>query len=280
MNDLTKFPEKISARKIFSEFPQKTKKKFGQHFLFDERVNRRIVEEGGDLTDKVVVEVGPGTGGLTLEILGQSIKKLYVVEIDPHWSTVWKDLSTYFEGRLEVVEQNALDFDFQSIQPQILIANLPYNISTALLRKWIMDAHSYERLILMFQKEVADRLCARPSTKAYGRLSVLTQWRLRVKKAFDIEPGSFFPPPRVKSSVLTLMPYPEEQLMVNFYPFSELLTIAFSHRRKSVLKSLTVAFPDAKQILQSLGYNSSVRAENISVTDYVKFLSIASRGGL
>jgi 16S rRNA (adenine1518-N6/adenine1519-N6)-dimethyltransferase len=264
----------LSAKRIFETFPRKIEKKFGQKFLFDEKISRKIVSAAGDLSGKIVTEVGPGPGGLTLEILKHDIKKLYVIELDPHWSSVWKHLAPSFSPRLEVVEKDALQCNFNEFAQDVIISNLPYNISTALLIKWLGELTSYEKLILMFQKEVAERLYATPSTKSYGRLSVLAQCRSRVKKVFDLEPGSFFPAPKVKSTVVEFSQLPDS--VADFHLLANLLAATFAHRRKAMAKSLRNFFKNPKQILQELGYSENVRAEEISVNDYVQLTKSCS----
>lgn len=264
----------LSAKGIFDAFLNRAEKKFGQNFLFDEKINRKIVSVAGVLDGKTVVEVGPGPGGITLEILKQNIKKLYVIEFDARVAEVWRTLQSQFKGKLEIIECDALKFDLKRISPNIVISNLPYNISTELLLRWLPEFDICERYVLMFQKEVADRLCAVPKTKDYGRLSVLTQWKAQVTKAFDLDPGSFFPPPKVKSTVLKFEPFKKTDIVgVDYYgEFSKLLTEVFAHRRKMMLKFLGKFFADPKKALISIGYHESVRAEEISVTDYVRLL--------
>jgi 16S rRNA (adenine1518-N6/adenine1519-N6)-dimethyltransferase len=263
-NDLTK----ITANLLFHMHLCATKKKFGQHFLFDAKINRKIVSLAGGLHDKVVVEVGPGPGGLTLEILKQNVKKIVLVEIDSHWCNVWNDLGVQFDKKVDVMEQDALLCDYRCISPHVIISNLPYNISVPLLCKWLTELDTFESLILMFQKEVADRLCARPATKAYGKLSVMAQYLARIEKVFEIEPGSFLPAPKVKSAVLKITPHINRRVWSDL--FSALLTHAFVHRRKTVAKTLAKFIKNPEQTLRDLGYNASARAEEISVEDYAK----------
>ncbi|MDR1235744.1 MAG: 16S rRNA (adenine(1518)-N(6)/adenine(1519)-N(6))-dimethyltransferase RsmA [Holosporaceae bacterium] len=260
----------LSAKKIFGAFPRRAEKRFGQNFLFDEKINRKIVSSAGDLSGKVVAEVGPGPGGLTLEILKHDIKKLYIVEVDPHWSRVWKNLGASFFEKSEVIECDALQCNFKDLAPDVIISNLPYNISTTLLVKWLKELDFCEKLILMFQKEVAERLYAVPATKSYGRLSVLAQSRSRVEKVFDLEPGSFFPAPKVKSAVLKFTLHSERPC--DFCLFSDLLAAVFAHRRKVAVKSLSDFFPDPERVLVELGYNKNTRAEEISVKDYIELM--------
>jgi 16S rRNA (adenine1518-N6/adenine1519-N6)-dimethyltransferase len=175
---------------------------------------------------------------------------------------------------LEVIEEDALKFDFKSVAPNLIISNLPYNISTRLLVKWLEESDLYERFVLTFQKEVADRLYAIPSTKAYGRLSVLTQWKTNVTKAFDLEPGSFFPPPKVRSTVVRLTPRLKDPLFDDFRLFSDLLSSAFTQRRKTVAKFLSKFLQNPEQVLRDFGHDKNARAEEISVENYEKLLRL------
>ncbi|MDR0677783.1 MAG: 16S rRNA (adenine(1518)-N(6)/adenine(1519)-N(6))-dimethyltransferase RsmA [Holosporaceae bacterium] len=273
-------PSDLSAKRIFSYFKKAVQKKFGQNFIFDEKINSKIVSTAGDIAEKVVAEIGPGPGGLTLEILKRNVKKLYLIELDSHWSDVWRKLSDLFPGKLEVIEKDALGFDMATIPIDIIISNLPYNISAQLLIKWIQVPNLCSEMILMFQKEVADRLYASPSTKAYGRLSVLVQWIASVTKIFDLEPGSFFPSPKVKSTLLKIIPFNYNYKMDDFYFFSHFLTYMFQHRRKSVFKPLSKFVERPEELLVSLGYNRNTRAEEICVDHYVKILSFVKNAVL
>lgn len=266
--------DQLTAKQIFSAFPNATTKKFGQNFIFDPNINSKIVDSAGDLTDRIVVEIGPGPGGLTLEILKHPIKKLYVVEIDRRWADVWRKLSEKFDGKLEVIEKDALKFDERTVSPQVIISNLPYNVSTLLLTKWLANFDRYEKLVLMFQKEVADRLYAKKSTKSYGKLSVLTQWKSEVEKAFDLDPGCFTPPPKVKSTVVKFYP---KIVHEDYKLFSAILNDAFLHRRKLLVKALKQYSENIEQILEGLGHSRLVRAEEISVEDFIKLANILNR---
>ena len=268
----------LSAKEIFKEFYRRTSKKFGQNFLFNESINKKIVSAAGKLDEKIVAEIGPGPGGLTLEILKQNIKKLYILEYDKHWISVWNELKANFSDELEaleIIDCDALKFDMSTIKPQVIISNLPYNISTQLLFKWLPDFDMYEKLILMFQKEVAERIYANRGTKAYGKLSVLAQWKSQVKKKFDLEPGSFTPPPKVKSTVVEFVPYSsKEKIEIDFQKFSMFLTDIFAHRRKIVIKPMQKYFRNPTNILEKFGYSETIRAEDISVEDYLKIFSL------
>ncbi|MDR3186910.1 MAG: 16S rRNA (adenine(1518)-N(6)/adenine(1519)-N(6))-dimethyltransferase RsmA [Holosporaceae bacterium] len=272
--------ENLSAKAIFDAFQGKTEKRFGQNFLFDEKISRKIVSAAGNLEGKTVLEVGPGPGGLTLEILRQNVKKLFLLEFDRHWADVWRNLRHIFGDKLEIIECDALKFDLETVAPNIIISNLPYNISTKLICGWFPKFHLHERLILTFQKEVAARFCASPCTKAYGRLSVLAQWKSEVSKMFDLEPGSFFPAPKVKSTVLKFVPFKLDQCPCaeKYSQFDDLLALLFTHRRKVVVKSLGALLANPEEALKTLGHDKNTRAEEISIANYLKILEKICHG--
>lgn len=257
----------MSPKEIYDRYRQCAKKELGQNFIFDQNINRKIVDAAGDLDNKIVVEIGPGPGGLTLEILKRNIKKLYIVEYDFHWCDVWANLQKDFKP-LELIHGDALRVDITSLKPEIIISNLPYNISTKLLYKWFEHFSSFEKLVLMFQKEVADRIIAHPRTKDYGKMSVIAQWLADVVKICDLSPSVFSPPPKVYSSVLKFVPCKNVQYFEKYHDFCNLLTEAFSARRKVVRKN--IKNPLIFQRLLEFGYTNNTRAEEISVEDYVK----------
>ncbi|MDR1361790.1 MAG: 16S rRNA (adenine(1518)-N(6)/adenine(1519)-N(6))-dimethyltransferase RsmA [Holosporaceae bacterium] len=261
-----------SAKEIFATHGHGVCRELGQHFIFDENINRKIVAAAGDVEGKTVVEVGPGPGGLTLEILKLSPRKLYLLEYDPNWAAVWRGLQSNFGDKLEVLEVDALRFDLYGLAPQLVISNLPYNISTQLLGRWLPRFDLCEKFLLMFQKEVADRLVALPASKSYGRLSVLVQWKSQVRKICDLEPGSFCPPPQVRSSLLRLLPYPRDQVeCCDFFDgLSRMVSDIFAHRRKVAVKSMGKYFENPAKALSALGYAPSARAEEINVDDFLK----------
>lgn len=260
----------ISAKSLFDRYYQKTSKRLGQNFLFDEKINRKIVVAAGDLVKKSVLEVGPGPGGLTLEILKNDIAKLCIVEMDPHWASMWRELANQFGEKLQVNEGDALNFDLKTVSPQIIISNLPYNISTQLLYRWLFNFNLCEKYVLMFQKEVADRICATHGTRSYGRFSVLCQVKSEVKKCFDLEPGSFTPPPKIKSTVVKFIPFSDKETLSDqkFKKLDQFLSKIFSCRRKTIVKGMKEFFDDPINVLEELGYNEKTRPEEISVQDY------------
>lgn len=214
------------------------KKSLGQHFLLDQNLTDRICRLTPDLKEATVVEIGPGPGGLTRSILKQEVSKLILIEQDERFVNIFSQLG---EG-IEVIHKDALEVSMASISDEKLkvISNLPYNISTPLLINWLYEAAHIDSMTLMFQKEVADRIIAEPRTKAYGRLSILSQWRCEIKKLFDITPKAFVPPPKVVSTVLHFKPRPINELKdIEIKKLELIAKHAFQQRRKTLRKSLS-----------------------------------------
>jgi 16S rRNA (adenine1518-N6/adenine1519-N6)-dimethyltransferase len=245
-------------------------KSLGQHFLLNPQINQAIVLKAGDLVGVNVIEVGPGPGGLTKAILAAKPKSITALEKD--WRFV--DLLHPMESQhdcLTVLHADALSFDYDRIDsPKVVIANLPYNIASQLLFRWLEDLQSYRALYLMLQREVVDRICAAPGTKAYGKLSVLVQYQASARKVMDLSPESFTPPPKVDSAVVEIIPNPSSN--VDFISIEKLCRIAFAHRRKMVIKALGSLFKNPASIMESVGVHHNARAEDISVA---QFTSIA-----
>src|SRR5882672_10041403 len=190
------------------------RKRLGQHFLLDLNLTRRIARAAQPLDHGTVIEVGPGPGGLTRALLLEGAARVVAIEIDSRAIAALKELQAVAGDRLEVVEADALKVDLATLgpPPRRIVANLPYNVSTALLVRWLHQADQIADMVLMFQKEVADRLAAAPRSKDYGRLSVLAQHVCTVQRQFDVAPSAFVPPPKVVSSVVRLRPRPEGRL--------------------------------------------------------------------
>lgn len=262
----------LSPQKIYNEYRQSMRKELGQNFIFDENINKKIIDAAGDLSDKTVAEIGPGPGGLTLEILRRNVRKLYIIEYDPHWCEVWRGLQQYSGGKLELIQGDAMKIDIIGLKPQKIISNLPYNISTQLLYKWFGNFPMFDELVLMFQKEVADRIIAKPKTKAYGQMSVISQWLSEIEKICDLPPDVFSPPPKVHSAVLRICPKKHVPNFDKFHDFVKLLTEVFSQRRKVVRKN--IHNPLIFNELLKMGYSGNTRAEEISAEDYVRLLKI------
>ena len=243
-----------------------TRRRLGQHFLLDLNLTRRIVRAAGPLRGVTVIEVGPGPGGLTRALLESDTERVVAVERDKRCIAALAELAAAYPGRLDVIEGDALSFDLARLSspPRRIVANLPYNIATPLLIGWLKQIGDFQSLTLMFQKEVADRLAARPRSKAYGRLSVITQWLTRVRFEFNIDRRAFTPPPKVASSLVTLTPHPEPLAPANWDSLEALTAAAFGQRRKMLRTSLKPLGLD----VEGLGLNPTARAEELEVEDF------------
>lgn len=246
------------------------KRALGQHFLFDTNITDRIAAAAGDVVSAPVLEIGPGPGGLTRSLLNAGARKLVVVENDPRCFAALDELSKAFPGRMRVIQADAMIVnEAQYASPGTkIVANLPYNISTALLLKWLLDAKRYASMTLMFQKEVAMRLIAEPSTADYGRLSVMTQWVCDVQRLFDVQAGSFVPPPKVTSSVVQLTPRAEPQAPARREHLEKVVAAAFGQRRKMLRQALKTLGINAEQLLQQSAINPQARGEELTVVQF------------
>lgn len=250
------------------------KKSLGQHFLLDPGICARIVSLGGDLTGRSVVEIGPGPGGLTRALLESPAVRVDAVEIDERAWPLLDELAGYYPDRLHVVRQDALKLDAASLAPapRQIIANLPYNVATPLLVGWLKQAASWERLSLMFQLEVAERICAAPDTSAYGRLAVLSQWCASCSVALRIPPGAFSPPPKVHSAVAVLIPHAEQPEPALFRAMERVTAAAFGQRRKMLRSSLKSIGGEA--LLAEAGIEPTRRAETLSVAEFARLAEL------
>ena len=253
------------------------RKRFGQHFLLDLNLTRRIARAAGSLADGTTIEIGPGPGGLTRALLIEGASRVVAIEVDPRAITALAELQAAAGGRLEVREGDALQIDVATLgaAPRRIVANLPYNVSTALLIRWLHAADHVADMVLMFQKEVVDRLAAQPRTKDYGRLSVLAQHVCEVRRLFDVAPTAFVPPPKVTSAVAQLTPRPKAERLTDLRPLERVTAAAFGQRRKMLRGSLSSLFPDPTATLESLGLSPTARAEELSVSDFVRLAALA-----
>ena len=252
----------------------RAKKSLGQNFLVDKNIIEKIIEIT-DIEGKEILEVGPGTGNLTSKILEKKPKKLYLIEKDNKLS---EQLNQKFSNLITLFNEDILKFDEQSLSKnQITVfGNLPYNISTEILCKWIINLSSefywFNELILMFQKEVADRIIADFNTAAYGRLSILTNWRLSVKKIFDIGPECFSPRPKIDSSVLYFKPKNKFVKIQNPKNIEKISRVFFSHRRKMLKKPFNQLFNGDQKILDKLKINLNLRPQNLDFDTYYQLV--------
>lgn len=265
-------------REVIRRHGLRAKKSLGQNFLLDLNLIDRIVRAAGPLQGVTVFEVGPGPGGLTRALLAAGAHVI-AVERDERAIAALAELGAHFAGRLTVIAGDALTFD---PRPYLrgtarVVANLPYNIATPLLIRWLSVAPWppwYDRLVLMFQREVAERIVAAPGGKAYGRLSVLAQWRTHAKILFDVKPSAFVPPPKVTSSLVELIPR-AAPLACDLHALERITEAAFGQRRKMLRQSLKALGVDPLPLLSAAGIDPAARAEQIPVEGFVKFANAA-----
>jgi len=251
----------------------KAKKSLGQNFLIDREVLEKIVSIT-DIADKEVLEIGPGSGNLTTYILKQKPKKLYVVERDDDLAILLKEK---FDTEIKIINDDILKVSESKISEQKLsvFGNLPYNISTEILSKWILNIGSnfwFESLVLMFQKEVADRIISEFNSSKYGRLSILSSWKLNVKKIIDIKPQSFSPRPKIDSSLLLFTPKKNFFELKNPKNLEKITRIFFSQRRKMLKKPFNQVFANGKQVAEKFGIDLNLRPQNLKPETYFKLV--------
>jgi 16S rRNA (adenine1518-N6/adenine1519-N6)-dimethyltransferase len=251
----------------------KAKKSLGQNFLIDREVLEKIVSIT-DIANKEVLEIGPGSGNLTTYILKQKPKKLYVVEKDDDLAILLKEK---FDTEIEIINDDILKVSENNISVQKLsvFGNLPYNISTEILSKWILNIGSnfwFESLVLMFQKEVADRIIAEFNNSKYGRLSILSSWKLNVKKILDIKPQSFSPRPKIDSSLLLFTPKENFFELKDPKNLEKITRIFFSQRRKMLKKPFNQVFANGKQVAEKFNIDLNLRPQNLEPKTYFKLV--------
>jgi len=249
----------------------KAKKSLGQNFLIDREVLDQIVSTC-DITNKEILEIGPGTGNLTTYILKKNPKKVYVVEKDDELATL---LEEKFDKEIKIINDDILKINEDEISEQKLtvFGNLPYNISTQILSKWIFNVDKnfwFENLVLMFQKEVADRIIAEFNNSNYGRLSILTNWKLNVKKIIDIKPQSFSPRPKIDSSLLLFTPKKKFFKLKNAKNLEMITRVFFSQRRKMLKRPFNQIFTNAKNIAEKFNIDLNLRPQNLEPEMYFK----------
>ncbi len=248
----------------------KAKKSLGQNFLIDKNIIKSIVNVGGVKKNNVILEVGPGTGNLTEYILKKKPKKIFVIEKD---SNLVNLLNGKFSDKINILNRDILKFDLNNISKEkiIIFGNLPYNISTKILTQWITTPEKfkcYKKLILMFQKEVADRILAKTNSRNYGRLSIISNWRLNIKKEFNISPQCFFPKPKVDSTLLSFVPKKEFYYIKNPENLEKITRIFFNQRRKMIKNPLKQIFKNPEKVAVNFKLNLNLRPQNLSPLTY------------
>ena len=252
----------------------RAKKSLGQNFLIDSNIIDKILDIV-DIQKKDVLEIGPGTGNLTSAILKRNPNRLLVIEKD---NKLAENLKTNFDSSIEVINDDILNLDENSLSTSKLIVfgNLPYNISTEILCKWILNIKKnywFEYLILMFQKEVADRIIAKFNTKNYGRLSILTNWVLEIEKICDVKPTSFLPVPKVDSSLLFFKPKKKIFKLNNPKNLEKITRVFFMHRRKMIKKPYNQLFDGNTEIASKLKIDLNLRPQNLDFETYFKIVN-------
>ncbi|MCK0069887.1 16S rRNA (adenine(1518)-N(6)/adenine(1519)-N(6))-dimethyltransferase RsmA [Kordiimonas laminariae] len=270
-------------REVINEFDLRAKKSFGQNFLLDLNLTGKIARIAGDLSDSVIYEVGPGPGGLTRGLLANGAKRVVAVEMDKRCLPALAEVSAAYDGALKVIEGDAMEMDeFALLAPKggeiaRIASNLPYNVGTLLFIKWLtVDEWKpwYASLTLMFQKEVAERIVAQPNTKAYGRLSVLAQWRGKVKIAMNVPAAAFTPPPKVASAIIHFEPTESMDSTVKLAHLEKVVEKAFGQRRKMLRASMKGLDVDAAELLNAADIEETRRAETVSVEEFVRLARI------
>ncbi len=258
-------------REVIAAHGLAAKKSLGQNFLFDLNLTRRIARAAGP--GETFYEVGPGPGGLTRALLAEGAARVVAVERDARCIPALEEIAAAYPGKLEIIEGDALSLDTAALfdGPVRVAANLPYNVGTALLVKWLTAETwppFWSSLTLMFQREVAERLVAKPDTEHYGRLSVLVQWRATAKILFDVSRSAFVPPPKITSSVVRIEPLAEPVAQARLGDLEKVTAAAFGQRRKMLRQSLKVLSSDAEKLILDAGLDPTARAETLSVADF------------
>lgn len=262
-----------STSDLVKKYQLNAKKSLGQNFIFDQNFTDKIVKNCGEINGKIILEIGAGPGTLTRSILAKNPKKLIVVEKDKRAIELLKELQAFYGSMLEIIEGDAIKIDEYAItnnQKFKIIANLPYNIGTLLLIKWLKKLENIESMHLMLQKEVAQRIEAKVNHKHYGRLSVISNLFCKTKIIFEVPPTIFIPPPKVVSAIIELVPYHKIMTDFNFDIFEKIVASAFNQRRKMIRSSLKPIFNNVDEVLEKLNINSNLRAENLAIAEFYK----------
>ena len=261
-------PLRPPLRDVIARHGLGARRSLGQHFLLDSNLTSRIVREAEPLGGLNVVEVGPGPGGLTRALLDSDAASVSVVEVDPRAVSVMHELAAEAPERLRILQADALRVDLCELvpSPRVIVANLPYNIASPLLVGWLRQAAMFQRMTLMFQQEVAERICAAVDTPAYGRLGVLAQWLCDTSIVLRLPPAAFVPPPKVWSAVVNFVPHAEQPPAELFKRMERLTAAAFGQRRKMLRGALKGI--GGETLLIRAGIDGERRAETLSVAEF------------
>ncbi|MCV6584093.1 MAG: 16S rRNA (adenine(1518)-N(6)/adenine(1519)-N(6))-dimethyltransferase RsmA [Marinibacterium sp.] len=260
-------------REVIATHGLSAKKSLGQNFLLDLNLTAKIARQAGDLAQADVLEIGPGPGGLTRGLLSEGARRVLAVEKDARCLPALAEIADAYPGRLEVINGDALDIDpLAHLTPPIrIVANLPYNVGTELLVRWLTPRDwppVWDSLTLMFQREVAERITAAPGSKAYGRLAILAQWRSEARIVMSLPPGAFTPPPKVSSAVVHLTALPEPRYPADAKRLEQVVARAFNQRRKMLRAALKGLAPDLEDRLIASGIAPTDRAEQVTLEQF------------
>lgn len=252
------------------------RKSLGQNFLFDLNLTGRIARSGGTLAAGTTIEIGPGPGGLTRALLDNGARHVIAIERDPRMLPIQQEIASAYPERLEVIQADALAIPVHTLgaSPRRIVANLPYNVATPLILEWLKHIQAFECLVVMLQKEVVNRLAARPRTSDYGRLTIITQWLCTVEPLFDVNPRAFIPPPKVTSTVVRLVPRPAPLAPCRFDMLEAVTAAAFNQRRKmlrSSLKGLAAYMPSGmtpEDLCAAANIVPTARAEELDISQF------------
>ena len=275
--------EKLPPLKdVISKHKLSAKKSLGQNFLLDLNLTSKIARYAGNLEQSDVLEIGPGPGGLTRSLLNEGARKVIAIEKDTRCIAALEEVQTQFTGRLKIVQGDALSTEVRQYltDPVQIIANLPYNIGTELLVRWLNSTtwpSFWQSMTLMFQKEVANRIVASPGSKAYGRLSVMAQWRCNTKIAFNIPATAFTPPPKVESSIVHFEALKEPRFPAEVNKLEFVVSKAFNQRRKMQRGALKGHFKNVEEGLLAIGVVPTKRAENVTIQEFCLMAQILVR---
>ncbi|MFZ4808665.1 MAG: 16S rRNA (adenine(1518)-N(6)/adenine(1519)-N(6))-dimethyltransferase RsmA [Hyphomicrobiaceae bacterium] len=265
-------------RDVIREHGLSAKKSLGQNFILDLNLTRKIARLAGPLAGRTVVEVGPGPGGLTRGLLMEGAGRVVAIERDERCLAALAEVAAAYPGRLDVHAGDALEADWTALlgsasSRATIAANLPYSVATRLLIGWLETEPWppwFDRMVLMFQREVADRIAAQPGTKAYGRLSVISQWRCEVRLALALKPEAFTPPPKVASAVVEFVPRAVLDPLCTVKTLGRVTAAAFGQRRKMLRQSLRQLSADPEQLIAAAGLEPEMRAEQVPVAAFAK----------
>ncbi len=246
-------------------------RRLGQHFLLDQHITDRIAHAAGNLTAATVIEIGPGPGGLTRSLLDAHAKQVIAIELDPRCEPILQELKACYGEKFDYIMEDALKLPLHNLgtSPRKIVANLPYNVATPILLNCLRNIHDFTSLTVMLQKEVANRLTAKPKTSAYGRLAIITQWRAQVAHLFDVSPQAFTPPPKVESTVVQIKQREKFAQDIEWAALETITKIAFQKRRKMLRATLKVLFPQTLlAVLRDLDIAPTARAEELTVDQF------------